>query len=275
MLMTGRRRIPGHTYRHRLNQGDPSMSGPNASPPPGRVAIVTGGSNGIGSAIVRHLAGRGLSVVNLDREPQPDDLPAEFRQVDLLDETATRGVLAAIAAKAPVGWLVNNAGIVLPAMLEDTRVDDFERVISVNLRAAILCAQAVLPGMRAAGRGRIVNITSRAALGKELRTAYSAAKAGLIGLTRTWALELAPFGITVNAIGPGPIETELFKSANPAESERTRALVRTIPLKRLGKPDDIAHAVGFFLSDEASFITGQTLFVCGGMSVGASPVTTF
>lgn len=251
------------------------MPGPNASHPPGRVAIVTGGSNGIGSAIVRHLAGRGLSVINLDRDPQPADLPAEFRQVDLLDETATRVVLAAITAKAPVGWLVNNAGIVLPAMLEDTRVDDFERVIAVNLRAPILCAQAVLPGMRAAGRGRIVNITSRAALGKELRTAYSAAKAGLIGLTRTWALELAPFGITVNAIGPGPIETELFKSANPADSERTRALVRTIPLKRLGRPEDIAHAVGFFLSEEASFITGQTLFVCGGMSVGASPVTTF
>ena len=251
------------------------MPGRNASPPPDRVAIVTGGSNGIGSAIVRHLAGRGLSVVNLDREPQPDDLPADFHQVDLLDGTATRAVLAAINAKTPVGWLVNNAGIVLPAMLEDTRMDDFERVIAVNLRAAILCAQAVLPGMRAAGRGRIVNITSRAALGKELRTAYSAAKAGLIGLTRTWALELAPFGITVNAIGPGPIETELFKSANPAESERTRALVRTIPLKRLGRPEDIAHAVGFFLSDDASFITGQTLFVCGGMSVGASPVTPF
>lgn len=251
------------------------MPGPNASLPPGRVAIVTGGSNGIGSAIVRHLAGRGLSVVNLDRDPQPADLPAEFRQVDLLDETATRVVLAAITAKASVGWLVNNAGIVLPAMLEDTRVDDFERVVAVNLRAPILCAQAVLPGMRAVGQGRIVNITSRAALGKELRTAYSAAKAGLIGLTRTWALELAPFGITVNAVGPGPIETELFKSANPAESERTRALVRTIPLKRLGRPEDIAHAVGFFLSEEASFITGQTLFVCGGMSVGASPVTTF
>jgi NAD(P)-dependent dehydrogenase (short-subunit alcohol dehydrogenase family) len=188
--------------------------------------------------------------------------------VDLLDEAATRAALAAITAGNQVGWLVNNAGIALPATLEDTRMDDFERVIAVNLRAAILCAQAVLPGMRAAGHGRIVNITSRAALGKELRTAYSAAKAGLIGLTRTWALELAPFGITVNAVGPGPIETDLFKSANPAESERTRALIRAVPLQRLGKPEDIAHAVGFFLSDEASFITGQTLFVCGGLSIG-------
>jgi 3-oxoacyl-[acyl-carrier protein] reductase len=233
-----------------------------------RVAIVTGGSNGIGATIVRQLAGRGMRVVNLDRAPQPDGMPADFHQVDLLDEAATHAVLAAVTAGNPVGWLVNNAGIALPATLEDTSMDDFQRVIAVNLRAAILCAQAVLPGMRAAGHGRIVNITSRAALGKELRTAYSAAKAGLIGLTRTWALELAPFGITVNAVGPGPIETELFKSANPAESERTQALIRAVPLQRLGKPEDIAHAVGFFLSDEASFITGQTLFVCGGLSIG-------
>ncbi len=235
---------------------------------PRRVAVVTGGSNGIGAAIVRRLAARGLRVVNLDRVPQPDDLPAEFRQVDLLDVAATRVALAAVTADTSVGWLVNNAGIALPSTLEDTSVEDFERVVSVNLRAAILCAQAALPSMREAGHGRIVNITSRAALGKELRTAYSAAKAGLIGLTRSWALELAPHGITVNAVGPGPIETELFKTANPAGSDRTRALVGAVPLQRLGKPEDIAHAVDFFLSDEASFVTGQTLFVCGGLSVG-------
>lgn len=243
----------------------PSLTEPGA---PRRVAIVTGGSNGIGAAIVRRLAARGLRVVNLDRAPQPDDLPAEFHEVDLLDVTATRVALAAVTADTSVGWLVNNAGIALPATLEDTSVEDLERVVSVNLRAAILCAQAALPGMREAGHGRIVNITSRAALGKELRTAYSAAKAGLIGLTRSWALELAPYGITVNAVGPGPIETELFKSANPAGSDRTRALVGAVPLQRLGTPEDIAHAVDFFLSDEASFVTGQTLFVCGGLSVG-------
>ena len=235
---------------------------------PRRVAIVTGGSNGIGATIVRQLAARGMSVVNLDRAPQPAGMPAEFHQVDLLDEEATRATLAAVTAENRVGWLVHNAGIALPATLDGTRIEDFQQVIAVNLRAAILCAQAVLPGMREDGRGRIVNITSRAALGKELRTAYSAAKAGLIGLTRTWALELAPHGITVNAVGPGPIETELFRSANPPDSERTRALVRDIPLRRLGQPEDIAHAVAFFLSDEASFITGQTLYVCGGLSIG-------
>ena len=126
--------------------------------------------------------------------------------------------------------------------------------------------------MKAAGKGRIVTISSRAALGKELRTAYSATKAGVIGLTRTWALELAPHGITVNAIGPGPIETELFKSANPHNSPRTQAIIRGVPVQRLGQPEDIAHAADFFLSDGASFVTGQVLYVCGGMTVGVAPI---
>lgn len=235
-------------------------------------AIVTGGSRGIGAAIVERLARRGIPVVNIDRAPPAPGSPADHVAVDLTDVDATRDALHAIVSARPVLWLVNNAGIAPPAALEDTTLEDFDRVVAVNLRAVMLAAQAVVPGMKAAGRGRIVTISSRVALGKELRTAYAATKAGVIGFTRTWALELAPHGITVNAVGPGPIETELFRSANPHNSPRTQAIIRGVPVRRLGQPEDIAHAVDFFLSEGAGFVTGQVLYVCGGMTVGVAPV---
>jgi NAD(P)-dependent dehydrogenase (short-subunit alcohol dehydrogenase family) len=122
--------------------------------------------------------------------------------------------------------------------------------------------------MKAARFGRIVSISSRAALGKELRTVYSATKAALHGMTKTWALELGAHGITVNAVGPGPIDTELFRRVNPADSPRTKAIIEGIPVKRLGTPEDIAHAVASLLDERAGFITGQVLYVCGGMTVG-------
>jgi NAD(P)-dependent dehydrogenase (short-subunit alcohol dehydrogenase family) len=118
--------------------------------------------------------------------------------------------------------------------------------------------------------GKIINIGSRASLGKHDRTVYAATKAGLIGMTRTWALELAPFNINVNYIGPGLIATELFRKVNPSGSERTERLVSAIPLKRVGDPEDMANVIAFFASDEASFVTGQTLYVCGGLSVHSS-----
>jgi NAD(P)-dependent dehydrogenase (short-subunit alcohol dehydrogenase family) len=136
----------------------------------------------------------------------------------------------------------------------------------------MLVAQGLQPSMQAARFGRIINISSRAALGKELRTVYSATKAGLLGMTRTWALELAPYGVTVNAIGPGPIATELFLSGNPPDSPKTKKILESIPLKRMGEPDDIAHAVASLLDDRAGYITGQVLYVCGGLTVGLGQV---
>jgi NAD(P)-dependent dehydrogenase (short-subunit alcohol dehydrogenase family) len=136
----------------------------------------------------------------------------------------------------------------------------------------MLVAQGLQPLMQAARFGRIINISSRAALGKELRTVYSATKAGLLGMTRTWALELAPYGVTVNAIGPGPIATELFVSGNPPDSPKTKKILESIPVKRMGEPEDIAHAVASLLDDRAGFITGQVLYVCGGMTVGLGQV---
>ena len=118
--------------------------------------------------------------------------------------------------------------------------------------------------------GRVVNMASRAALGKELRTAYAATKAGLIGMAKVWALELGAHGITANAVGPGPIRTALFDQANPRDSPRTRAIIEAIPVRRVGTPEDVANAVSFLLDARSGFVTGQVLYVCGGMTVGAA-----
>jgi 3-oxoacyl-[acyl-carrier protein] reductase len=235
---------------------------------PRAAALVTGGSRGIGAAIIARLTHRGIACVSLDREAPTAPNGARHVGVDLTDRAATTQALREIAAENDILWLANNAGIVAPAAIEEVQLADLDRVVAVNLAASIQCIQAVLPAMRQAQFGRIVNISSRAALGKELRSVYAATKAGLIGLTRTLALELGQHGVTVNAIGPGPIETELFRSANPADSPRTRAIINAIPLRRLGQPEDIAAAADFFLSDDASFVTGQTLFVCGGLTAG-------
>ena len=144
--------------------------------------------------------------------------------------------------------------------------------MALNVRCAIQCTQAVAPAMRKRKIGRIVNIASRAALGKALRTNYSASKAALIGLTRTWSLELAADGITVNCICPGPIATELYEIANPADDPRTIASLAAIPAGRIGTPEDIAQAAAFFLAEGSGFINGQTLYVCGASSVGRSGV---
>jgi NAD(P)-dependent dehydrogenase (short-subunit alcohol dehydrogenase family) len=231
-------------------------------------ALVTGGSRGIGAAIIARLTKRGIACVNLDRDAPKDSKAVRHVAADLTDRDATARALRDITAEHDILWLVNNAGMVAPGPIETVQFADFDRVVAVNLAASMQCAQAVLPAMKDAHFGRIVSISSRAALGKELRSIYAATKAGLIGLTRTLALELGQHGITVNAIGPGPIETELFRAANPPDSPRTHAIINGVPVKRLGQPEDIAAAADFFLSDDASFITGQTLYVCGGLTVG-------
>ncbi|MBA4790267.1 MAG: SDR family oxidoreductase [Rhizobiales bacterium] len=231
-------------------------------------ALVTGGSRNIGAAIARRLTQDGLRVLVVDVvPPEHDALDAHF-QADFRDLDATRAVLAKAVEGRRVTRLVNNAGIVNPASLEETTTDSLEAVSTINLKAPILCAQAVLPSMKAAGLGRIVNISSRAALGKELRTAYAATKAGLHGMTRTWALELGRHGITVNAVGPGPIRTSLFEAVNPPDSPRTKAIIEGVPVGRLGTGEDVAEAVAFFASERSGFVTGQVLYVCGGMTVG-------
>jgi 3-oxoacyl-[acyl-carrier protein] reductase len=235
---------------------------------PMEAAVVTGASAGIGAAVAKALLERGMTVVTLQRSPPKFAHPnLHFRRVDLADPAATREVAQAVAAEFPVRYLVNNAGANRPALLEDATIDDLHYVTSVTLGASMLLTQAFAPGMRQARFGRIVNISSRAILGKSARTVYASAKAGLVGMTRTVAIELGGDGITVNAVVPGPVATELFDNGHPIGSAKRQAVIDGILVKRVGTPADIARAVLFLLDREAGFITGQALFVCGGTSV--------
>jgi NAD(P)-dependent dehydrogenase (short-subunit alcohol dehydrogenase family) len=233
-------------------------------------ALVTGGSAGIGLAICRAFLAAGYSVVSLDRQPNPvahDGLRSIL--VDLADEAATTDA-AREATREPVTTVVHNAGVIRPALLEQVTTADLAEQSRLHLGAALVLAQAALPAMRAEKFGRIVLISSRAALGLQTRTTYAATKAGIIGMARTWALELAPAGITVNAIAPGPIAgTAMFHDVLPPGDPRIGALAQSIPVRRLGRPDDVARAVMFLANPDNGFITGQTLFVCGGTSVGS------
>jgi NAD(P)-dependent dehydrogenase (short-subunit alcohol dehydrogenase family) len=225
--------------------------------------LVTGGASGIGRAIVERSRVDGY-------EPVVIDITGDNIHADLSDVNQTARALKEAMRDGPITRLVNNVGIVCPGKIEDLTLEDFQRVMSLNLRCTFQCVQALLPGMKEAKFGRIVNMSSRAALGKELRTAYAASKAGLQGMVKVWALELGPYGITANAIGPGPIRTELFDRANPPDSPRTQAIVNSVPVRRVGTPEDVAHAASFLLDARSGFVTGQVLYVCGGMTVGAA-----
>jgi len=231
--------------------------------------LITGASRGIGRAIAERLIADGMHVINFDKmTPKESSAHESFYEVDASNETALRGTLLEVISKHSITRLVNNAGIVRPATIENTSIEDFYAVMNVNVAAAIICVQELLPTMKAAHFGRIVNISSRAALGKEERIAYATSKAGLLGLTRTLALELAADGITVNAIGPGPIATELFQSANPPGAPATQRILESVPLGRIGQPEEVAHIVASLLDQRAGFTTGQVVYVCGGMTVG-------
>ncbi|MBB5696278.1 SDR family oxidoreductase [Muricoccus pecuniae] len=227
--------------------------------------LITGGASGIGRAVAARCREDGYEPVVIDREAGEGVIAA-----DLSDPGQTAAALAEALRSGPITRLVNNVGVVRPGPLEEQTLADLELVVSLNLRCAMQCAQALLPGMKEAGFGRIVNMASRAALGKELRTVYAATKAGLIGMAKVWALELGEHGITANAVGPGPIRTELFDRANPHNSPRTRAIIEAVPVRRLGMPEDVANAVAFLLDARSGFVTGQALYVCGGMTVGAA-----
>lgn len=158
--------------------------------------------------------------------------------------------------------------MIWPNLIDEVQIDELQGLTQIHLGAAIQIMQAILPAMRQQQFGRVVLMSSRGALGLQTRTAYSATKAGMIGMARTWALELADQGITVNVVAPGPIQTPMFYDVVEAGSEREKQLAANIPVKRLGRVDDITRAVSFFTDPDNSFITGQTLYVCGGASVG-------
>ncbi len=234
--------------------------------------LITGANRGIGLATARRAAGHGHLVIGIARNKPDDDFPGEFFVCDLEDRAQTQETLEKICARHDVDNLVNNAGWSFGQSVDELDINTFMRAIELNLRAAVQCGLAVIPQMKKNGRGRIVNTASRAALGRENRTSYAAAKSALYGVTRTWALELAASGITVNAVSPGPIATELQRRNNPQSGEYQAQFVSQNPMKRLGTPEEVAAAIDFFLSDDASFVTGQILYVCGGMSVGHAPI---
>jgi 3-oxoacyl-[acyl-carrier protein] reductase len=237
----------------------------------GRTILVTGTTRGIGEAIAKRLTADGNEVVGLARGT-PDSPVGPHFNADLTDAAAITEVMKEVTANHKITGVVHNAGYSSPQPMEETTLDVYDDVMAINLRAMLLVTQPCVAHMKEAGGGRITSVSARAALGKEMRTAYSAAKAGQLGFTRTWSLELARHNITVNAVAPGPIGTDLFRSTHPDGSPELKEVEEGTPLNRLGTPEDVAGAIAFFMSDDASFITGQVLYVCGGRSVGSAPI---
>lgn len=231
-------------------------------------AVVTGGSAGIGLAVVKRLLEDDYEVVSLDVQPPGMKHPKlEHIEIDLTNALATERVAQKLKGQG-ITTVIHNAGVIRPALLPDVKIEDLGALVNLHLAAAVLLVQAALPAMKAAKFGRVVLVSSRAVLGLPTRTSYSATKAGMLGMARTWALELAPQGITVNVVAPGPVKTANFHSIIPEDPAQVAKVEAAIPVKRLGQPDDVARAVLFFADRDAGFVTGQVLYVCGGTSVG-------
>jgi 2-hydroxycyclohexanecarboxyl-CoA dehydrogenase len=241
----------------------------------GRKALVTGGAGGIGAAIARRLAAEGAEVtvgdLNLEGATEVageiSGLPIELDVTDLGSAEA-----AVESAGVPIDILVNNAGTDEFGFFSQTTPEQWQKVLAVNLNGVLNCTFAALPGMQDAGYGRIVNVASEAGrVGSKGSAVYSAAKGGVIAFTKVMAREGARFGITANAIAPGPIETPLLMRAKEL-GEIGEKIVETMKartqLRRLGQPEEVAAAVAFLASDDASYVTGETLGVSGGMGLG-------
>jgi 3-oxoacyl-[acyl-carrier protein] reductase len=247
-----------------------------------RAAIVTGAARGIGAGVAKRLAQEGFDVAVFDLdEAQTKDTVAAVEAagrrglgvgVDVSDPDAVEQSVAKVAEQlGPPLVLVNNAGITRDNLLFKMSLEDWDRVMAVHLRGAFLMSKATQKYMVEAKWGRIVNLSSTSALGNRGQANYSAAKAGLQGFTRTLAIELGPFGVTVNAIAPGFIATAMTEAT--AErlgitfEQMKQAASQNIPVRRVGEPEDIAQAVAFFVDERSGFVNGQILYVSGGPNV--------
>jgi 3-oxoacyl-[acyl-carrier protein] reductase len=210
----------------------------------------------------------GYDVIGVDILDDPPAGMTAFETCDMSDPKSARPVLARLVEKSPATRLVNCVGSSFRENLSEGNGDKQRRLIRLNIASALMATQSVLPAMRKAAFGRIVNITSRAVNGRETRSAYAATKAGLAAITRSWALELAHEGIAVNAVGPGMINTELLRKNNPPGSRDVFRLRDAIPMRRIAEPDEVARTVLCFLDEKVTYVTGQMVFVCGGLSLG-------
>lgn len=242
----------------------------------GRVALITGAGSGIGGATARRFAAEGAIVVvndvDIERaravatDIQKDGGTALAIGADVTRRAEVEGVVArAVTEFGRVDILINNAGINRDAMSHKMTEEQWDQVLGVNLKGTFLCAQATLPRMRERGWGRVINTSSIGALGNIGQANYSASKAGVIGLTRTLALEYAKYGVTVNCIAPGAVLTPMLAGVPDAIKEK---IVTQIPMARIADPAEIAGVHAFLASEDAGYITGQVIFVDGGMSVG-------
>jgi|SRR5690625_2526314 len=232
-----------------------------------KCVLITGATQGIGWATSQLLADQGAHVVGIARHTEAIDFPGYLYRCDLANAGDTEEVLRVIREKFPVDAIVNNVGVVKPSALGEVELSDLYEAYDLNVRAAVQVTQAFIATMKARKEGRIVNICSRVVHGGYERTSYCAAKSALLGCTRAWALELAPFGITVNAVSPGPTETVLFRQGHPTGGEREKRALASIPMGRFAQPEEVAAAVIFLLGDAAAYITGQELGVDGGGSL--------
>ncbi|MUL67970.1 short-chain dehydrogenase [Mycobacterium sp. CBMA 234] len=226
-------------------------------------AVVTGGGSGIGAAIVARLRADGLNVATLDLNPSDDEFGFT---ADVTDRAQVDAALDGIRAKlGPVTVLVNSAGLEKFKRFSDLEFADWQRVIDVNLNGVFHCIQAVLPDMLEAGWGRIVNISSSSThSGQPYMSPYVAAKSAVNGLTKSLALEYGPAGITVNAVPPGFIDTPMLRKSEERGYLKVQQSIEATPVRRIGRPEDIAAACAFLISEEAGYITGQILGVNGG-----------
>jgi NAD(P)-dependent dehydrogenase (short-subunit alcohol dehydrogenase family) len=234
-----------------------------------RTTLITGGNSGIGAAIARRVLDRGEAVVSVGLAMPETDHPSLRGYVaDLTNPQDTAAIAQEICARHDIDQLVHNAGMILPNPLPEADPNDILTLAQLHLAAPMALTKAALAGMEARGYGRVLFISSRASMGMATRSAYASTKAGVHGLARTWALELAPKGITVNVIAPGPVLTDNFWGIVPKDGALQDKIAAGVPVGRIGTVEDIANAAEFFLQDASGFVTGQVLFVCGGTSLG-------
>jgi len=247
----------------------------------GQVAVVTGAASGIGLAIARELAAAGAAVAVADIAGGAADAAAAAiiddggRAVGVAADVTLRPAVEALFGKVeaelgPVDVLVNNAGISIDRGVRRVSDDDWQRTVAVNQTGVFLCSQAAASGMIPRRSGRIINIASRAWLGWFGQVSYASSKGGVVSATRALAIELAKYGITVNCLAPGLIDTPLLRAEPPEVMER---LLKAQPMGTLGAPADVAHAARFLASPTARAVTGQVLYVCGGKSLYAQPAS--